>query len=110
MKNTYLTLAIIGFILPNILVTKVSIETGNILLYTNPVETFQQMFANDIAATFMIDLFFVVFLFLFWSYREAQKVNLPMKKVWITWGCTFAFGLAGGLPLFFYFREKHNQD
>lgn len=103
MKRTYLILTIIGFILPNIFVTKVGLETGNILLWTDIPTTFQQMFANDIPTAFMLDLFFIVGLFLFWSYREAKKYQ--MKQ----WGFvvlfTFAFGIASGLPLFLFFRE-----
>ena len=103
MKRVYLILAIIGFILPNIFAFKVSYETGNILLYTDIPTTLQQMFANDIATAFVIDLLFIVVLFLAWSYREARR--LAIKQVWLVWIFTFAFGIAGGLPLFLYFRE-----
>ncbi|MEQ9423168.1 MAG: DUF2834 domain-containing protein [Cyclobacteriaceae bacterium] len=105
MKRTYLILTVIGFILPNIFVAKVSIETGNILLYADFIETFKQMFANDISSAFVIDLLFVVMLFLAWTYIEAKK--LKMKGVWLVWLFTFAFGIAGGLPLFLYLREDY---
>jgi len=75
MKKTYLILTIIGFILPNIFVAKVGLESGNILLWTDIPTTFNQMFANDIAAAFIMDLFFIVFLFMIWSYQEAQNIN-----------------------------------
>jgi hypothetical protein len=104
MKRTYLFLTLIGFILPNILVAKVGIETGNILLWTDMKTTMAEMFANDISTIFIIDLFFLVFLFLIWSYREAQKHQI--KWYWLTWIWTFAFGLASGLPLFLYLRER----
>jgi hypothetical protein len=104
MKKTYLVLAIIGFILPSIFVAKVSIETGNILLYTNPIETFTQMFANDISSAFVMDLLYVVVLFMIWSFREAKKHK--MTNWWIAWFVTFAFGIASGLPFFLYLRER----
>ena len=107
MKKTYLLLSILGFILPNILVAKVSVETGNILLYRDMATTLQQMFANDISTIFMIDLFYVVILFLFWSWREGRKYQ--MNNVWLAWLLTFAFGLAGGLPFFLYLREQKRE-
>ena len=108
MKKTYLVLTAIGFILPNIFVLKESVETGNILLYTYPINTFQQMFANNVSSAFAIDLFFVVALFLIWSYQEAKKHK--MKTPWLVWVFTFAFGLAGGLPLFLYWREHSSTE
>ena len=104
MKRTYILLAVIGTILPNIFVVKESIENQNYLLYTDPVATFQGMFANNICSAFAIDLLFIVFLFLAWSYKEATR--LGMSKVYFFWIYTFAFGIAGGLPLFLYFRNR----
>ena len=103
MEKIYLILCLLGFILPNIFVLKVGIETGNILLWTDINTTIQQMFANDISTAFIIDLFFIVFLFLIWSYLEAQKYQV--KWFWISWLWTMAFGIASGLPLFLYLRE-----
>ena len=112
MKKTYLLLTIIGFILPNTFVAKVGIETRNILLWTDIPTTFNQMFANDIATAFIMDLFFIVFLFLIWSYKETKKYQL--KNWWLIILFTFAFGIASGLPLFLYFREdkllKNNEN
>lgn len=103
MKRTYLLLTVIGTILPNIFVIKESIESGNYLLYAHPMDTFNAMFATNISAAFIIDLFFIVILFMFWSYREAKRYN--MKRLYLVWVYTFAFGIAGGLPLFLYLRE-----
>jgi hypothetical protein len=104
MKNTYLSLAIIGFVAPTILVFNESIETGNILLYTNPLATVEGMFANRISSIFMIDLLFAVLVFFIWSYEEKKK--LKIKNIWIVWSLTMLFGLAGGLPLFLYLRSR----
>ncbi|MEL6670581.1 MAG: DUF2834 domain-containing protein [Bacteroidota bacterium] len=104
MKKTYLILTIVGTLLPSIFVLKESLATGNILLYTQPLRTLEGMFANDISSAFMMDLLFVLALFLVWSYREAKRQQIAGLG-WI-WAYTFAFGLAGGLPLFLYARES----
>ena len=107
MKKIYLILTIIGTILPNIFVVLESIESGNYLLYAHPIDTFKGMFANNISAAFITDLLFIVVLFLIWSYKESKRCN--MKNIYLIWLYTFAFGIAGGLPLFFYFREKSKE-
>ena len=104
MKKTYLVLSIIGFLLPNILVVMESIESGNFLLYANPMATFNGMFANRISTIFVIDLFLTVVVFFIWSYRESKLKNI--KHIGLVWVLTMLFGLAGGLPLFLYWREK----
>ncbi|MEM9675556.1 MAG: DUF2834 domain-containing protein [Bacteroidota bacterium] len=108
MKKTYLLLTIIGTVLPNIFVVLESVKSGNYLLYTRPLDTFQGMFANYISTAFVTDLLFIVVLFLLWSYKEA--VRYKMKNVYLVWIYTFAFGIAGGLPLFLYLRETNKQQ
>jgi EamA domain-containing membrane protein RarD len=66
------------------------------------------MFANDISTAFVLDLLFVVFLFIIWTHSEAKKHQ--MKHVWLIWIWTFAFGIASGLPLFLYWRESLNKS
>jgi hypothetical protein len=103
-KNLYLLLALTGFIAPSILVFMESVETGNILLYSNPTLTIDGMFANRISSIFMIDLLFAVVVFFLWSYQEAKKHGV--KNIGLVWALTMLLGLAGGLPLFLYFRER----
>ena len=107
MKKNYLMLAIVGFIAPSTLVMQESIETGNILLYTNPIATIEGMFANRISSIFMIDLLFTVFVFFLWTFIEGRKYGV--KNIGFVWGLTMLFGLAGGFPLFLYLREKNND-
>ncbi len=104
MKKVYLSLSIVGFILPTIFVVMESIDTGNILLYTNPLATAQGMFANRISTIFGIDLLFGTFVFFIWSYQESKRLKL--KNIWVVWLLTMLFGLAGGFPFFLYLREK----
>jgi hypothetical protein len=104
MRKLYLILSIIGFIAPNILVAKESIETGNILLWLDPQATMNGMFGNQIAAAFVIDLLCVVLAALIWIVYESKR--LGMKNSWAYVVLTMLFGLAGPLPLFLYQREK----
>jgi cell division protein FtsW (lipid II flippase) len=104
MKKLFLLLAIIGFIAPTIIVIMESIDTGNVLLYTNPLATMEAMFTNRISTIFMIDLLFVVLVFFIWSYYEAKKHRI--KRLGLVWLVTLLFGLAGGFPLFLYLKEK----
>lgn len=107
MKQIYLLLTIIGFISPSILACIETIETGNILLYSNPIATIEGMFANRISTIFMIDLFFSVFVFFIWTYSECKKYKI--NKMGVIWAATLLFGLAGGFPLFLYLKEKTKQ-
>ncbi len=105
--NKYVLLTILGTILPNIFVIRETVATGNFLLYAHPVDTLNGMFANNISSAFAIDLLFVVCLFLAWSYQESSK--LQIKNVGWVWMYTFAFGIAGGLPLFLLLRERKKR-
>tara|TARA_B100000745_G_scaffold165461_1_gene108295 strand:- start:104 stop:439 length:336 start_codon:yes stop_codon:yes gene_type:complete len=104
MKNVYLILAIVGFIAPSILVFMESVETGNVLLYTNPIATIDGMFASRISTIFMIDLLFAVLVFFVWTFIEAKRHGI--KSIWLVWLLTMLLGLAGGFPFFLYLREK----
>ena len=99
----YRILAIVGFIAPNILVLVESLDTGNILLYTDLVATFNAMFANRISSIFAIDLLFAVLVFFIWIFGEKDKLSRGR----ITTVCllTLLLGLAGGFPLYLYYRE-----
>jgi hypothetical protein len=104
MKNLYLLLSIIGFIAPSILVALESIETGNILLYTNPMATIEGMFANRISTIFLIDLLFTVVVFFIWTYIDGRKAGV--KNIGLVWLLTMLLGLAGGFPFYLYLKEK----
>ncbi len=108
MKRTYLVLSGIGFVLPNIFVTKVSVQTGNLLLWINPMATIQGMFVNDISTAFVVDLLFVVVVFFTWTWIESGRQGL--KRPWLIWFLTMLFGMAGTLPLFLYQRESARQS
>lgn len=100
LKQVYLMLAVLGFILPNVFVFQESIATGNWLFWLDPKATTEGMFGNRISTAFIIDLLVAVFVFFLWSYHTAQKFNI--KNVWIYWILTLLFGVAGPFPLFLY--------
>jgi hypothetical protein len=100
----YLTLAIVGFIAPSVLVFIESIETGNIFLYANPLATIEGMFANRISSIFMIDLLFTVLVFFVWTYHDGGKNRV--RRIGLVWVLTMLFGLAGGFPFYLYLKEK----
>ena len=107
MKSTYLVLAILGFIAPNILVLMESMETGNILLYADIAATISSMFANRISTIFSIDLLVAVMVFFVWSFYDSKELNL--KNTWQVWLLTMLFGLAGAFPYYLYRREQAKE-
>jgi hypothetical protein len=107
-KNLLLTLSVAGFIIPNILVSKVSIETGNVLLWLNPTATVAGMYANDISTAFVLDLLCVVSVFFVWTYYEAKRYQTG--RVWLIWTLTLLFGMAGTFPMFLYWVEKKKEN
>lgn len=98
MKQKYLYHTILGTILPNILVFKEMFATGNILLYTQPINTFIGMFPIINPVHLSLIYIFIVVLFLFRSFKESRK--LQMKEIGYIWRYTFAFGFAGELSLY----------
>lgn len=101
-------LTIIGFAAPNVLVLLESMETGNILLYTQPLATLGAMFANRISTIFAIDLLFAVLVFFVWTF--TQREALGQRKLGILWASTLLFGLAGAFPLFLFFTAQQPYD
>ncbi len=104
MKRTYLILAIIGFIVPNVFALTETFDTGNVLLWLDPKSTLQAMFMNNITSAFISDLLFVVLVFFIWTYQQALRYR--MKNVYVVWLLTLLFGMAGTFPLFLYMREE----
>ena len=107
MKRLYAVLTPIGYIASNWFVVLVSIETGNVLLWTKPRETMAGMFANPVSAAFAIDLLFVALVACIWFHAEGRR--LGMRRIPLYWMLTLAFGLAGTLPLFLYHREGRRE-
>ncbi len=104
MKTFYIVAAIAGYAGANSLVLLESVQEGNILLWTKPLETAAGIFANRISTIFAIDLFLVVAVAFVWMYDEGHRSGV--KRVWLYWLLTLLFGLAGTLPLFLHARTR----
>ena len=104
MKAFYLVATIVGYAATNALMAVESVQTGNILLWTQPLETMRGTFATPISTIFAIDLFFVVLVAFVWMHHEAKRARI--KRVWLYWLLTLLFGLAGTLPLFLHARIR----
>ncbi|MEZ4953386.1 MAG: DUF2834 domain-containing protein [Saprospiraceae bacterium] len=105
MRKFYLSLAVLGYLVPNLLMLLESIENKNILLWTKPSDTITALFINRISTIFAIDLLWAVLVFFIWLTIEGKK--LGMKNTWKYILFTLLFGLAGTFPLFLWAREKY---
>lgn len=106
-KTILIGLAIIGFALPNYFVIQESMDSGNIMLYSDPAATFSSLFANRISSIFALDLLFVVMVFFGWSFWKTPAVQRP--KMYGIWAITMLFGLASGFPLFLLLQEQQKE-
>ena len=104
MKKLYLILAVLGLIAPNIFVFMESMDSGNIMLWLNPMATINAMFVNNVSSAFIVDLLFVVVVFFVWSFQESKRHNI--KGLYLVWVLTMLLGLSATFPYFLYMREK----
>lgn len=104
MQRVYLGFAILGFLVPNVFTVMESVETGNILFWTNPALTMSELFINRTSTAFALDLILVAIVALVWMTYEARRVGIA--RVWRFWILALLFGVSGTLPLFLYFRER----
>ena len=104
MQRVYLALAVVGFVIPNVFTFMESVETGNILFWTNPALTVTELFVNRTSTAFALDLILAAIVALVWITHEARRVGI--SRVWRFWVLALLFGLSGTLPLFLYLRER----
>jgi hypothetical protein len=104
MARVYLILAVLGFLVPNTVAVIESVETGNILFWTDPMRTTSELFVNRTSTAFALDLLVTAVVVLIWMTVEAARLGI--KRVWVFWVLTLLFGMGGPLPLFLYFRER----
>ena len=102
-KNSYLTLAFIGLLIPYYFFFRFLSANGfNISILV------QQLFANDISTFFAIDL--VISIIVFWVYMFAEAHKLNMKNSWLYLLASLTIGLSFALPLFLYFRQRKLEE
>lgn len=108
MKNIYLSLAIVGFLIPNYFVFLESLETGNIMLYLHPIETIKQMFVNGVTTVFISDLLLAVLTYFVFSFQNRSI--LGTRNLLLLMLATMFFGLAFTFPLTLWLVEKGKRS
>lgn len=99
MKNIFLILAIIGFIVPYYFFLQLPAEDG-----LNLPALLQPFFANNFMRGAAMDL--TISVIVFWVYAFAEASKLQMRNPWVYVVATLLVGLSFALPLFLYFRER----
>ena len=99
MKKIYLSLAIIGAIIPYLFFTQfIQIEGLNITLFIS------SLFANGATGGFTADLLLSSFIFWVFMFQQLRKPNSPKPYLFIILNLTI--GLSCALPAYLYAREK----
>ncbi len=99
MKQVYLTLAVIGWVVPYYFLAQfVAAQGFNLSLLV------QQLLANSISTFFAVDLLITAIVFWVWSYREARKLGI--KRWWLVVAATLTIGPSFALPAFLFVRSK----
>ena len=104
LETLYLVLAVVGFLLPGVPMVIESVESGNILFWTDPARTTAELFANRTSTAFALDLVAVVLVAAIWMAVEARRVGIG--AIWRFYVLLALFGLGGTLPLFLWARER----
>ncbi len=99
-KTLYLSLAILGFILPYYFI--INFYTANEM---TTLAALAQVLALDWGALIAADLTISVLAAWMFYYSESKRLN--MKNWWLYLLATLMVGLSFSLPLFLYFRERH---
>ena len=99
MKNIYLVLAVIGFIVPYYFFLQLPIADG-----FNLPSLIQPFYANNFMRGAAMDL--TISVIAFWVYVFVEANRTGMRYPWVYLLATVLVGLSFALPLFLYFRER----
>jgi hypothetical protein len=103
MKYVYLTLSIVGTVLPLSQFYPFIVKYGiNVNLF------FSQLFINEISSFFAMDVFVSAVVTAFLIAYETKR--LKIKNTWICYIGLFVAGVSCGLPLFLYLREANLES
>lgn len=103
MKYAYLTLAILGTILP------LSQFYGFLADYgLNFSSFFEQLFINQVSSFFALDVLISALVVIIFIQQERRKYSI--SYYWVAYIGLFLAGVSSGLPLFLYLREKTKKD
>jgi heme/copper-type cytochrome/quinol oxidase subunit 3 len=96
----FLIAAVVGCVLPLRYLVRFLLTEG-----LNAPLFFQQLFQNDVSAFFAMDV--IVSSLTFWLFVFIEGRRRRMKALWAYVLCTLLVGASFALPLFLYFRERH---
>jgi hypothetical protein len=99
MKKTYLTLAIIGALVPYYFFYQYIQDHG-----LNIYSFIAALFVNGAASGFTADLLFSSFVFWVYMLQQSKKENAPTPLLFIILNLTI--GLSCALPAYLYAKEK----
>ena len=98
MRKIYLTLAILGAIIPHLFFFKfIQVEGVNIPLFV------ESLFVNGAAGGFSADLLFTSFVFWLFMFVQAKESNAPKPFLFILLNLTI--GLSCAFPAYLYAKE-----
>lgn len=99
LKRFYLTMAIVGTVIPWLFFTSfIATEGVDLSLFIT------SLFVNGAAGGFSADILISATVFWVWSYHDAQQNNI--QRWWIVVPGTLFVGLSLALPLYFYMRTE----
>lgn len=102
MKQVYLTLAVIGWVVPYYFLAQfVAAHGPNLPLLV------EQLLVNSVSTFFAVDLLITAIVFWVWSHHEARK--LGMKRWWLVVAATLTIGPSFALPAFLFVRAKYTN-
>lgn len=103
MRNIYLILCILGFILPySQLVPFLLANSLDLNLF------FQKLFANQISSCFAID--FIITSLVFWTFVFWEGSRLKIRYLWVYVVANLTIGLSFALPLFLLIRFRKIEE
>ncbi|NND73114.1 MAG: DUF2834 domain-containing protein [Rhodothermales bacterium] len=100
----YLTLAIVGFALPNIFFLWYVQSNAWHLDFDAATAA---LFGNRLVFAFVADLLVASLVFFVWMFREARK--LAISHAWIFVLLTCFFGLSFAYPFFLFIRQRRRD-
>ena len=100
MKQLYLSLAIIGAVVPDyFFIQYTQAEGWNLKAFISA------LFVNGAAGSITVDLLWSSFIFWLFMFHQVKKSNGPKPYIFIVLNLTI--GLCCALPAYLYAREKH---
>ena len=81
-----------------------SVQTGNILFWTDPMRTTAELFANRTSTAFGLDALMAAVALVVWIIHESRRSGT--RGAWWFVVLILLFGVGGPLPLYLWFRER----